>query len=387
MWRVPILGFSLSLSLALAICAQEMRTSPKEHGLAGNVQSVETTVIDTSTKSYKLRPDGREELEDFGNSSDDSPGSPVVSEALRFDAQGKLVEDIDLERSYEQESYRYVYSYNSRGLLVEKAGHRENGSFYERSTYSYGPRDEKIEQLYYSASGQVASRHKFDEHQNIVSIEWYGDDGQIRQKESHRYKYLSNGNTLEQVYYPPERQSGVGIIRVPLAAAAEKSVMERTPTRYRTVFVRDDAGQLRKESRYYADGSLLEKKIFDQKGILRSTEWRLGDAVVTTTIYDDQGRETESHTIAKEGFGSPKPVDHHTVCTYDEHGNQTKILTSGPDESLIQETTNVFEYDNHGNWISKTETVLNNIWQEQPFPAAFETIRQFHRAISYFPDK
>ncbi|HMH79204.1 MAG TPA: hypothetical protein VK514_03220, partial [Candidatus Acidoferrum sp.] len=81
------------------------------------------------------------------------------------------------------------------------------------------------------------------------------------------------------------------------------------------------------------------------------------------------------------------PVDHHTVCTYDEHGNQTKILTSGPDESLIQETTNVFEYDNHGNWISKTETVLNNIWQEQPFPAAFETIRQFHRAISYFPDK
>lgn len=49
--------------MALAICAQEMRTSPKEHGLAGNVQSVETTVVDTSTKSYKLRPDGREELE------------------------------------------------------------------------------------------------------------------------------------------------------------------------------------------------------------------------------------------------------------------------------------------------------------------------------------
>jgi hypothetical protein len=95
MWRVSILAFSLSLSLALAICAQEMPTSPKEHGLAGKVQSVETSVVDTSTKSYKLRPDGREELEDFGNPSDGSLGSPLVWEALRFDGQGKLVEDID----------------------------------------------------------------------------------------------------------------------------------------------------------------------------------------------------------------------------------------------------------------------------------------------------
>jgi len=365
-----------------------MRTSPKEHGLAGNVQSVETTVVDTSTKSYKLRPDGREELEDFGNPSDGSLGSPLVWEALRFDAQGKLVEDIDLERpDIEQESYRYVYTFNPRGLLVEKAGYRENGSFDERSIYIYGPRGEKIEQLYYSASGQVTSRYEFDEHQNIVSIEWYGDDGKVRQKESHRYEYLSKGNTLEQVYYPPERQPGVGIIRVPLGTATEKSVKVQTPTRYRTVFVRDDAGQLREESRYHPDGSLFEKKIFDPKGILRSKEWRLGDAAVTTTIYDDQGREIESHTVAEKGFGSPRALDDRTLFSYDEHGNLTKMVTSGPDGSLIAETTSVFDYDNHGNWVTKTETVLNNTWKTEPFPAAFETIRQFHRAISYFPDK
>ncbi len=349
MSRVSIPGFSLSLSLALAICAQEMRTSPKEHGLAGNVQSVETTVVDTSTKSYKLRPDGREELEDFGNPSDGSLGSPLVWEALRFDAQGKLVEDIDLERpDIEQESYRYVYTFNPRGLLVEKAGYRENGSFDERSIYIYGPRGEKIEQLYYSASGQVTSRYEFDEHQNIVSIEWYGDDGKVRQKESHRYEYLSKGNTLEQVYYPPERQPGVGIIRVPLGTATEKSVKVQTPTRYRTVFVRDDAGQLREESRYHPDGSLL---------------------------------------VAEKGFGSPRALDDRTLFSYDEHGNLTKMVTSGPDGSLIAETTSVFDYDNHGNWVTKTETVLNNTWKTEPFPAAFETIRQFHRAISYFPDK
>jgi hypothetical protein len=63
------------------------------------------------------------------------------------------------------------------------------------------------------------------------------------------------------------------------------------------------------------------------------------------------------------------------------------MVTSGPDGSLIAETTSVFNYDNHGNWVTKTETVLNNTWKTEPFPAAFETIRQFHRAISYFPDK
>lgn len=387
MRRVSIIGFSLTLSSALAICAQEMRTSPKEHGLAGNVLSVETTLVDTSTKSYKLRPDGREELADFGNPSGGSPGSPLVWEALKFDSQGKLVEDIDVQRPDDQESYRYVYTYNPRGMLVEKVGYRENGSFDERSTYIYGPRDEKIEQLNYSASGQVTSRYKFDEHQNIVSIEWYGEDGKVRQKESHRYEYLSKGNTLEQVYYPPERQPGAGMVLVPLNTATEKSVKVQTPTRYRTIFVRDDAGQLREEIRYDSDGSLFDKKVFDQNGILRSSEFRLGEMSVTVSTYNAEGKEIESHTTAKKGFGSPRAVDDRTSFSYDSHGNLTKMVTSGPDGSLVVETISVFDYDNHGNWVTKTETVLNNTWKTEPFPAAFETIRHFHRAISYFSDK
>jgi hypothetical protein len=45
--------------------------------------------------------------------------------------------------------------------------------------------------------------------------------------------------------------------------------MVATPLRYRTVVVRDDAGRVREERRYDVDGSLLEKKVFDQNGILR----------------------------------------------------------------------------------------------------------------------
>jgi len=364
-----------------------MRTELREFGLAGHVRTVETRVIDISTKSHKLRPGGRETLEDFRNPSEGSPDSPLLWEFLRFDSKGRLVEDIDLDRSIDQESYRYVFAYDDQGRLSETAGYRENGAFDERSINIYGPSGEKIEQVYFSASGQVTSRCEFDEHQNIVSIEYYGDDGKVRRKESHRYEYLSKGNTLEQVYYAPERPPGFSIVRVPLGAGTRESVKVQTPTRYRTVFVRDDAGQLREETRYHSDGSLFERKIFDQKGILRSKEWRLGDAVVTTTVCDDQGREIESHTIGKEGLGLERAVDHRTLSSYDEHNNVTKMVTSGPDGSLIAETTRVFDYDSHGNWVTKTETVLNNTWQTQPFPAAFETIRQFHRSIAYFPEQ
>ena len=39
-----------------------------------------------------------------------------------------------------------------------------------------------------------------------------------------------------------------------------------------------------------------------------------------------------------------------------------------------------------GKWIEKTQVELNNTWQPEPFPAAFETIREFRRIISYFPE-
>jgi len=145
-----------------------MRTDLKEYHLAGNVRSVETTVVDMSTKSYKLLPSGREELEDFGNPSKGSPSSPLLWEALKFDAAGKLIEDIDVERPLiEQESYRYVYTYNRRGLLVERVGYQENGSPDERTMYIYGPGGRRTEELVYSGDGRLQARYEFDEHENF----------------------------------------------------------------------------------------------------------------------------------------------------------------------------------------------------------------------------
>jgi antitoxin component YwqK of YwqJK toxin-antitoxin module len=365
-----------------------MRTGLQEHNLSGNVRSVETSLVDMSTKSYRLRPNGREELEDFGNPSDGSPGSPLLWEVFKFDARGKLVEDIDVERPLiEQDSYRYVYTYNQQGFLVERAGYRENGSSDGRTVYIYDPGGKKTKELIYSSDARVQSRYEFDEHENFTSVEWFKEDGTVRQKQTHRYEYLSKGNTLEQIYYPPEVPPGVGFtFYAPRKDDAEKAATIATPPQYRTVIVRDGAGHVREQSRYDVDGSLLERKVFDQDGILRSKEWRLGEATVTTTLFNDQGREVEAHTIAKKGFLSPRAVDDRTLFFYDEYGNLKSMVTSGPGGSLVAKTTNAFVYDGRGNWIEKIEVELNNTWQTEPFPAAFETISQFRRIISYFPE-
>jgi hypothetical protein len=390
MSRLSFLGFWLFICSASTICAQVMRTELSEYGLAGHVQSVETILVDMSTKSYKLLPGGREALNDFGNPSAGSPDNPLLWEVLKFDAMGRLVEDIDAERPLiEQESYRYVYTYDTTGRLIEKAGYGEDGSSEGKNVYDYDLHGKKVEQVSYSGVGRIQARYQFDGHENITSIERYREDGSVRAKETHRYEYTHTGNILEQLYYPPQLERGyvalMGFLRG--RGDAEKSASVPTPPKYRTIYVRDDRGAVREENRYDVDGSLYEKKTFDELGALKKRHWRIGELNSTTSLYDDFGREVEVYTFARKGLGSPRAVDDRTLFSYDDHGNLTKMATSGPDGSLVGRTTRVFEYDDHGNWVTKTETVLNNTWQTQPFPAAFETIRQFHRAISYYPEQ
>jgi hypothetical protein len=112
-----------------------------------------------SSKSYILLPNGREELQDFGIPSQGSSDSSLLWNALKFDAEGKLIEDIDVKRPiFGPESYRCVYTYNQMGLRAERVGYNEDGSSDGRNDYSYDPRKKKTEELVYSADGRLRAR-------------------------------------------------------------------------------------------------------------------------------------------------------------------------------------------------------------------------------------
>ena len=364
-----------------------MRIELKQFGLAGRVESVEVTMTRMSTRSYRLVNDGRQVPEDFGNPSKPSPGAPLLCEALKFDPDGRLLEDIDIERPLiEQEPYRYVYRYNQRGMLNERIGYQEDGSIEEKHEYIYSQEGKKIEQRSYSGVGRLLSRTTFGDDGNIASIESYDEDGKVMPKQTHRYDYKKKGNILEQTYYPPEPPAGVGIRLYLPSADNQTPSTTSAPTAFRTFFVYDNAGRLREESRFLPGGSLHEKKVFDEHEILRKKELLVGDMTSTISIFDEQGKQIESHTTAKKGFLSPRAVDDRTVFSYDAHGAMTAMVTRGPDGSLVRETTNEFEYDSQGNWVKKKETVLTNTWRSEP-PVAFETVREYRRVINYFLEK
>ena len=150
------------------------------------------------------------------------------------------------------------------------------------------------------------------------------------------------------------------------------------------MYVHNNSGRVREEHRYDIDGSLLETKLFDDAGVVRRRETRLGELGSTTYLFDEMGRQVEIHTFAKKGILGPRDVDDRTVFCYDEHGNMTEMITKGPDGAVVQRISNLYAYDSVGNWTEKTETDLSNTWQIEPFPAAFETISVFHRNVSYF---
>jgi hypothetical protein len=363
-----------------------MRTELKQFGLAGRVERVEMTMTEVSTRSYKRVNDGRNLPENSGNPSQTSPSTPLLCEALRFDSDGRLLEDIDFERLIEQEPYRYVYRYNQRGMLSERIGYKQDGSVEEKDEYIYSPEGKKVEERSYSSQGRLVSRTTFRDDENIASVEFYDEDGKVKPKQTHRYEYTRKDNILEQTYYPPQPSGG---LVVGFSASADKQTpsTRSTSAAFRTLFVYDNAGRLREESHFLPGGSLLEKKIFDEHEVLRKKEWMVEGLTATISIFDEQGKEIESHTTAEKAFGGPRAVDHRTFFSYDAHGNVVSMVTKGPDGSLIYETTNEFEYDGEGNWVKKKETVLNNTWQSEPFPAASETTREYRRVVNYFPEE
>jgi antitoxin component YwqK of YwqJK toxin-antitoxin module len=363
-----------------AVADQQMRTKTREFGLAGAVESIKTTVVDISKKSYKILPDGARDTENCVTSSGVQAESRLW-QSLKFDVQGRLVEDVDLERPYDEDnSYRFVRVYDPQGLLIERAGYREDGSPQQKHVYKYSPERKKIEELHFYGDGGLKSRTQLDEHNNPTAIEWYAEDGTIQNKESPRYEYVSKANTLEQLYYPPQRPNEGGLVLEGASGSiAEVPVNEAGPVAFRTLFVHDDTGQRREELRYLPGGLLFEKRIFDHNGILRSHEFRISEICATTTVFDDLGRVTESHTVAKNA-GTTTPTDFRTFYAYEEHGNLSEVIVKGADGALIARTTNVFEYDDNGNWIAKTE----NNSQIVLAPAVSETVLRFHRTISYF---
>ena len=340
-----------------------MRTAA-ELNLKGNIRSAETYRVHISTKSYRLLPSGnRELLQDFGDPTSTTGSSPSLLSLERLDEQGRVIEDIDVDRPLiDQDPYRRLYTYNDFGRLAEIVDYDENNRVANTWRYAYSEDGKKVSREAWSPTGLLWARDDFDENENRVRLTWFREDGNPEREQNWRYQYSREGNVTEQLLFRPDE---------PQAA-------------YRSVFIRDDNGRLREQVQYWPKGPLNEKKVFDESGVLREEHWSFGAGDLRTSRFDSHGRELQTSQFTPAGFLSSRGTDNVTTYEYDLHGNLTEMTTIASDGTLQRTTTNSYSYDEKGNWIERTEVDLSQTWQTEPFPASFETIWRFTRKLDYF---
>jgi hypothetical protein len=340
-----------------------MRTAA-ELNLKSNVRSVETYRAHISTKSYRLLAGGnRELLQDFGDPTATTESSPSLFSIERFDERGRLIEDLDVDRPLiDQDPYRRLYTYNDFGRLAEIVDYDENNRVENTWRYAYRADGKKMSEECWSPRGLLWARAEFDEHENRIRLTWFREDGTPEREQNWRYQYSREGNVTEQILLPPDEPQAT----------------------YRSVFTRDDDGRLREQVHYWPNGSLKEKNLFDESGVLREKHTSFGAGDLTITRFDSYGRDVQISIVSPPGFLSSRGADHVITLEYDLHGNLIEMNTTASDGALLHRTTNSYRYDEKGNWIERTEVDLNQTWQTAPFSASFETICRFTRKLAYF---
>ncbi len=364
-----------------------MRTAA-ELNLKSNVRSVETYRAHISTKSYRLLAGGnRELLQDF-DPTPTTVSSPSLLSLERFDEQGRVIEDLDVDRPLiDQAPYRRLYTYNDFGRLAEVVDYDENNRVENVWRYAYSADGKKISEEGWSSTGRLWARSEFDEHENKVRLTWFREDGAPEREQNWRYQYSREGNATVQLLFPPDEPHApyISLPEVSFYTPLQgNSAPAATPVVYRTVFIRDDDGRLREQVHYWPDGSLKEKKVFDESGVLREKHFSFGAGDLSISRFDSYGRDLQTSIVSPPGFLSSRGADNVTTFEYDLHGNQIEVNTTASDGTLQSRMTNSYRYDEKGNWIEQTEVDLNQTWQTEPFPASFETICRFTRKLDYF---
>ncbi len=221
----------------------------------------------------------------------------------------------------------YTASYYTDGNLIVRIEE-------ERSTHSYDPNGNKIEETTYDSDGSLQKR-------------WV-------------YSYDNRGNRTEEILYYPDGSLSRKMIN---AYDVEGRLAEKRETKGADVLVFINF--------YFYDvqGNLIGE-IRDSK---ESEEASLPTEFAYT--YDDKGNRT-----AEASFTSDGSVYSESIFKYDDKGNRTEEISNQSDGTLLSRYLYAYEYDAVENWIKRTMTPMDIISGEPDMKKA----RVTYRTITYY---
>jgi hypothetical protein len=366
-----------SVLFLLSIFHQDAPSGPgmsnrQKAGYFGPVHQVRTETKTLSRKLYHESSNGQRALvEDttaqFGNGG-------FLTKEEEFDENGRLVSDASSDREAEDGQFRSAYKYDENRRLSEEDHFNRDGSSAGKTQYFYDSGGKKTEELFYTATGVLSSKARYDEHQNTTDVEWFGPDGSIVRKQSIVHSYRREGNTLEDSDTPLQPKSGLPMRVVSPQNDEFPQMATESPQQFKIVHTYNDSGQLVKEF----DGAM--EKNYDSKGRL-SVE--VFGNTRTTYSYDDQGNIAEMLVVEPPGPYSLSGGNGRYVYKYDSYGNEKERIVYKRDGSVSMHYLYTYEYDSHNNWTKRVQNEKVFNFREDIKPSTLEILTAEYRTISY----
>ena len=128
-------------------------------------------------------------------------GAVDLNSSIKTDANGNKIEQQDIRPGGNALfNYKYLYSYDEKGQLLEWLAYRGNGAFFFKYDFKYDDKGNKTEWIRRAAGGSVIGKviYKYDAKNNLVEETEYDKDGNIKATYTYSYNFDRKGNWTRQ---------------------------------------------------------------------------------------------------------------------------------------------------------------------------------------------
>lgn len=242
---------------------------------------------------------------------------------------------------------------------------------------------EKYGEIEFIKSTPYKFSRSFDTKGRMISRFWYNDDGYIDEKNVYKYNdeenskervdYDAKGITDKLKIYYDENGHHIKEIKIDIKTGIEKEIISNDIIKY------NDDGKLLEWIAHRDDGSIRskQKNLYFENGVILEYHWIIYGSFAERINYDIEGKKITRYEYVSDGDLKTKQKFKYLPngnlsksylyypdgtlirdVSYDEMGNITieKVYDSYDGKLDYQVTYNYkFEYDNHNNWVKKTE--------------------------------
>ena len=223
-----------------------------------------------------------------------------------------------------EQDYGFITTYDNKGNIIEKKCFNSDGSIMKKLTFDYNDKGNIIKlNIYKNENDEYTETYKYDENTNQIEKKCYKSDGSFMRKIS--IKYDDKGNKIEEVYEAKGDTSN------------DIYKYDDKGNNIESGFLSNGTFILEFAYTYDEIGKIKEKKCYNNDGIL---------FIVENYKYDINSMIIEKIVVEND----EKAI---TTYKYDFYGNlieENSCCTDGKNDNQFFK----YEYDNKGNWISKT---------------------------------